>query len=74
MLFSSIPFLFYFLAAVLALYFLVPGKLKNAILLLFSLTFYAWGEPKYVYLMIGTIVLFYLCGLAIEKTRAQSWK
>ena len=74
MLFSSIPFLFYFLAAVLALYFLVPGKLKNAILLLFSLTFYAWGEPKYVYLMISTIVLFYLCGLAIEKTRAQSWK
>ena len=74
MLFSSIPFLFYFLAAVLALYFLVPGKLKNAILLLFSLTFYAWGEPKYVYLMISTIVLFYLCGLAIEKTRAQSRK
>ena len=74
MLFSSIPFLFYFLAAVLALYFLVPGKLKNAILLLFSLTFYAWGEPKYVYLMISTIVLFYLCGLAIEKTQAQSWK
>ena len=74
MLFSSIPFLFYFLAAVLALYFLVPGKLKNAILLLFSLTFYAWGEPKYVYLMISTIVLFYLCGLAIEKAQVQSWK
>ena len=74
MLFSSIPFLFYFLAAVLALYFLVPGKLKNAILLLFSLTFYAWGEPKYVYLMIGTIVLFYLCGLAIEKAQSQNRK
>ena len=74
MLFSSIPFLFYFLAALLVLYFLVPWKLKNAVLLLFSLTFYAWGEPKYVYLMIGTIVLFYLCGLAIEKARTQTRK
>ena len=74
MLFSSIPFLFYFLAAVLLLYFLVPHKLKNAVLLIFSLTFYAWGEPKYVFLMIGTITLFYLCGLAIEKARQQTWK
>ena len=74
MLFSSIPFLFYFLPAVLTLYFLVPRKLKNAILLLFSLVFYAWGEPKYVFLMIGTIMLFYICGLAIEKARQQRWK
>ena len=74
MLFSSIPFLFYFLAAVLLLYFLVPWKLKNAVLLLFSLVFYAWGEPKYVFLMIGTITLFYLCGLAIEKAQQQTWK
>ena len=74
MLFSSIPFLFYFLAAVLVLYFIVPWKLKNAVLLLFSLVFYGWGEPKYVYLMIGTIMLFYLCGLAIEKAQAQIWK
>ena len=74
MLFSSIPFLFYFLPAVLMLYFLVPRKLKNAILLLFSLVFYAWGEPKYVFLMIGTIMLFYICGLAIEKARQQRWK
>ena len=74
MLFSSIPFLFYFLAAVLILYFLVPWKLKNAVLLLFSLVFYAWGEPKYVFLMIGTIMLFYFCGLAIEKAQQQTWK
>ena len=74
MLFSSIPFLFYFLAAVLVLYFLVPHKLKNAVLLIFSLTFYAWGEPKYVFLMIGTITLFYLCGLAIEKAQRKIWK
>ena len=74
MLFSSIPFLFYFLAAVLVLYFIVPWKLKNAVLLLFSLVFYAWGEPKYVFLMIGTIALFYFCGLAIEKAETQSRK
>ena len=67
MLFSSIPFLFYFLPVVLILYFLVPGRFKNLILLVCSLVFYAWGEPKYVLLMIATIGLFYGCGLAIEK-------
>lgn len=45
MLFSSLPFLFYFLPCALGLYFLVPGRLKNAALLLCSLVFYAWGEP-----------------------------
>ncbi len=74
MLFSSIPFLFYFLPAVLAVYFLVPRQLKNAVLLLFSLVFYAWGEPKYVFLMIATIILFYGCGLAIAKCERKRWK
>ena len=74
MLFSSIPFLYYFLAAVLVLYFVVPMPAKNAVLLLFSLVFYGWGEPKYVFLMIGTIALFYLCGLAIEKAKNQKDK
>ena len=74
MLFSSIPFLFYFLPVVLLLYFLVPWKLKNAVLLVFSLVFYAWGEPKYVFLMIATICLFYGCGLAIEKCQKQQYK
>ncbi len=74
MLFSSIPFLFYFLPAVLAVYFLVPKKLKNAVLLVFSLVFYAWGEPKYVVLMAVTIGLFYGCGLAIEKSRSKAGK
>ena len=67
MLFSSIPFLYYFLPAVLLTYFLVPWKLKNLVLLLFSLVFYGWGEPRLVILMIFTIVVFYLCGLGIEK-------
>jgi len=74
MLFSSIPFLFYFLPAVLLIYFLVPWKLKNAVLLLFSLVFYAWGEPWYVFLMIATIGLFFGCGLAIHKSKTQKGK
>ena len=74
MLFSSIPFLFYFLPLVLAVYFLVPWKLKNAVLLLSSLIFYGWGEPKYVFLMIASILLFYVCGLLIEKAKTKPWK
>ena len=74
MLFSSIPFLYCFLPAVVLVYFLVPRSFKNAVLLLFSLGFYAWGEPKYVLLMIATIALFYLCGLAIGKAKEAKWK
>ncbi len=71
MLFSGIPFLFYFLPAVLIVYFAVPGRWKNSVLLLSSLLFYAWGEPRYVVLTAGTILLFYLCGLAIDKSRSR---
>ena len=74
MLFSSIPFLYYFLPAVMLLYFLVPKCLKNTVLLVFSLVFYAWGEPKYVLLMIGSILLFYGCGLAIGYSKQNKWK
>ena len=74
MLFSSVPFLYYFLPAVLAIYFIVPRCLKNAVLLLASLVFYAWGEPRYVALMVATIVLFYGCGLAIHKSQKVRWK
>ena len=74
MLFSSIPFLYYFLPAVLLCYFLVPHQLKNGVLLLFSLVFYGWGEPKLVFLMIFTIAVFYLCGLAMGKAAQQRWK
>ena len=74
MLFSGIPFLYYFLPAVLILYFLVPWKLKNAVLLLSSLFFYGWGEPKLLFLMVFTIALFYLCGLAIGRAKAQKGK
>ena len=74
MLFSSIPFLYYFLPAVLITYFLVPWKLKNAVLLLFSLVFYGLGEPKLVFLMIFTIALFYFCGLAIGRAEENRWR
>ena len=74
MLFSSISFLYYFLPLVLLVYFLVPKAARNAVLLIASLVFYAWGEPKYVFLMIATIVLFYLCGLAIGISRSEKWR
>ena len=74
MLFSSLPFLFYFLPAVLAVYFLVPRWAKNGVLLVSSLIFYGWGEPKYVLLMMATITLFYGCGLAIATAKQQVWK
>ena len=74
MLFSSIPFLYYFLPAVVLCYFLAPRALKNTVLLLFSLVFYAWGEPKYVFLMIGTILMFWGTGWAIGAAKQQFWR
>ena len=74
MLFSSISFLYYFLPGVLLVYFLMPWKGKNAVLLLASLIFYGWGEPKLLGLMVFTILLFYGCGLAIGKARKQKFK
>ena len=74
MLFSSIPFLYYFLPAVLILYFLSPNKLKNTVLLVSSLIFYGWGEPKYLFLMMATILTFYGCGLAIGKAKTLKVK
>ncbi len=67
MLFSSIPFLFYFLPVVLLLYFAVPTKLKNTVLLLSSLFFYGWGEPKFLIFMLISITQGYVFGLLIEK-------
>ena len=68
MLFSGIPFLYYFLPAVVILYFLIPKPLKDGFLLLASLLFYAWGESRYVFLMATAIVLFYSYGIAIERS------
>ena len=67
MLFSSIPFLFWFLPGVLLLYAAAPEALKNTVLLLSSLFFYGWGEPRYVIWMMLAILMAYLFGLLIER-------
>ncbi len=72
MIFSSIPFLYYFLPIVLVLYFAVPRILKNPVLLISSLVFYGWGEPKYVFLMMATVLLGYFFGLLIERFRGKT--
>lgn len=72
MLFSSIPFLYVFLPAVLILYFAAPKKLKNTVILLSSLVFYACGEPKYVVLMVISILSGYVFGLLIERFRKHA--
>ena len=66
MVFSSFTFIFIFLPAALLLYYLAPGRLKNSILLLVSLTFYSWGEPVYIFLMLLSILLNYFSGLYLE--------
>ncbi len=71
MLFSSIPFLYYFLPCVILCYLAAPKVLKNTVLLVSSLIFYAWGEPRYVFLMIITVTLGYILGLLIEKFRGS---
>ncbi len=71
MLFSSITFLYYFLPLTIAFYFLSPKRLKNMVLLLSSLIFYAWGEPKYVFLMASLIVLGYGFGRLVETYRGK---
>lgn len=70
MIFSSIPFLYYFLPLTLAVYFACPKRMKNAALLLCSLVFYAWGEPRYVFLMGGSVLICYGLGRLVEKHRA----
>ena len=67
MIFSSIPFLYYFLPCVLLVYYLMPKAGRNGVLLLFSLLFYAWGEPRYLFVMLAATVLGYGFGLAMER-------
>ncbi|MEE1257351.1 MAG: MBOAT family O-acyltransferase [Lachnospiraceae bacterium] len=67
MVFSSIPFLFFFLPLCLLLYYAVPFSMKNGILLVFSLIFYAWGEPIYILLMLFATLVDYTNGLLMER-------
>ena len=71
MVFSSVEFLTLFLPLAALLYFLLPVKMRNGLLLVFSLVFYAWGEPVYVLIMLGSIVMNYLFGLGVDRFRAR---
>lgn len=77
MLFASTVFIFAFLPTVLLLYYVVLKKFRtaqNILLLVASLLFYAWGEPKYVLIMILSIIVNYLFGLLVDKFRASKTK
>ena len=71
MVFSSLLFMFRFLPAVLILYYLAPRKIRNLVLFAFSLFFYAWGEPKYVFLMLFSITMDYTVGRLISRAKEQ---
>ena len=71
MVFSSNIFLFVYLPIVLAVYYLVPGKYRNAVLFVVSLVFYGWGEPVYLLLMAAVILLNYACGARIAALKRQ---
>lgn len=79
MVFSSLLFLFRFLPAILLVYYIVPSRFRNFVLLLFSLGFYAWGEPIYIILMLASILISYMGGIfvdrfkKIEKMKAAKW-
>lgn len=66
MLFSSVTFLYFFLPVVLVVYYAVPRRLKNAVLLIASLVFYIWGEPGFAIIMVSTAMTGYLAGLLID--------
>lgn len=75
MVFSSLPFIFIFLAVTLALYYLIPSRAyRNIVLLIVSLFFYAWGEPTFVLLMIFSIAINYTAGLLVEKYKNEKKK
>ena len=69
MLFSSITFLYCFLPCVLLVYFAVPDRMKNLVLLLASLFFYGWGEPKYLVFMLASVTQSYIAALLVERFR-----
>ena len=71
MLFTSISFLYYFLPTIIILYFITPKKYRNYILLIFSIIFYMYGEPKYVILMLVEILVAYFGALLIDKYKSK---
>ena len=68
MLFSSLTFLYAFLPVVVVAYFALRSRRwRNAVLLIASLVFYSWGEPKYIFLVLASTLAAWLCGLAIDR-------
>ena len=67
MVFSSVVFLYIFLPIMLLLYFIVPSKFKNAVMILASLIFFAWGEVRYIFIMLLLAIMDFWCGNKINK-------
>lgn len=74
MVFSSLPFLFFYLPVVLLIYKLSPLKLRNLFLMLASLFFYGWGEPIYIVIMFASIIIDYTHGMLVERWRDNDKK
>ncbi len=74
MVFSSVIFLFMFLPLALIVYYAAPKSMRNVVILILSLGFYAWGEPVYVFLMVGSIVIDYFGGLLIQASKKDKAK
>lgn len=73
MVFSSIVFLYLFFPIVLVLYCILPQKFRNVLLLISSLIFYAWGEPKYIFIMLFSTIFDYTNGRLLERFDAKEW-
>ena len=71
MVFSSVLFLFFYLPVVLLVHYLSPAKWRNAVLLVFNLIFYGWGEPIYILLMVFTILVDYADGLLVARFKER---
>ena len=74
MVFSDLIFLYFFLPIFFVCYFLVKNRFKNFVLLFFSLIFYGWGEPKFLFLMVISVLQTYIFGILIEKYRYTKLK
>ncbi len=74
MVFSSFLFLFRFLPLILLCYYIVPHSLRNLVLFIFSMVFYAWGEPVYILLMIASILITYTGGLLVDRMKTAGRK
>ena len=72
--FNSVSFLFCFLPAALLLYYIVPGRVKNAVLLLESIVFYCWGGVRFLPLIMILVAVNYLFGLLLPRLRGKAMR